>query len=919
MKIERCRVNHLENPIGYELNNTSFSFQVTESMGKRLKRARLFVFTDEECTNTIADTGMSENIDPLGTELLLSLRPRTAYYWKVTAESDVGEVAEGAVCRFETGKMDEAWIGKWLTCEEKGRTPIFSKAFKVRKNLVSARLYICGLGLYEPTINGKKVGDEYLLPYCTSYSDYVQAHTFDVTKNLSEGENIISAELSDGWYKGRFGFESRDGDGGFYGDCYSLIAELHLVYGDGGMEKALTEEIIATDESWDLSYGNITFANIYDGEHRDDTLEELKGSVLLLPEEKVKKLHINDRLSIPVVAHEEISPVELIHTPAGEWVYDLGQNFAGIFRLKVNEPKGTKIHVQVGEVMQKGNFYRDNLRTAKAEYFYTSNGKEAVIEPKFTFYGYRYVKVSGVDSPKIEDLTGIALYSDIKPVGELTTGDSKLNQLISNIRWGQKSNFIDVPTDCPQRDERMGWTADTQVFVPTASYFTDAYAFYRKYLKDIRTDQAHLKGAVPFVVPSFGQKNSCSVWGDAATIIPWTLYLYYGDKQILRESLQSMADWVDYIGSVDGDNHGWRKIFHFGDWLALDHPKRSADQVMGGTETGYIADIYYMQSAELTAKAADVLGEKDLQKKYEKIADEVRQGILDEYFSKTGRTIAATETGYTLALLHKLTINRERTLTDLVNLLGYGDNKLSTGFVGTPLILKVLSDEGYYKLCYEVLHNEEYPGWLYEVNLGATTIWERWNSLGEDGTISSTGMNSFNHYAYGSVGEWMWQNVAGIRPVENEPGFRKAIIRPIPDYKMKKASAVYNSVSGTYKVSWEVRDVNHITLQVTVPFNCEAKLLTPYEKGEKERELSAGEYSFEIETEKPLKLFYSVDSPLKDILENKDAKDVLTKILPDYHAPEWKQENSIRELLEELGDGLKLGRLGDLDKALKAL
>ena len=289
--------------------------------------------------------------------------------------------------------------------------------------------------------------------------------------------------------------------------------------------------------------------------------------------------------------------MELIHTPAGELVLDLGQEFSGIFRLRVHVPTGQVVHIQTGEILQQGNFYNANLRTAKSEYFYTSDGSETVLEPKFTYFGYRYVKVEGVPDLKCEDFTGLALYSAVEQKGTIRTGHDLVNKFLSNVYWGLKGNFIDVPTDCPQRDERMGWTADTQVFVPTASYLTDSYAFYAKYLYDLKKDQMSLGGKVPDVVPDFGVQTTSSVWGDAACIIPWTLYTFYGDVSILRDQYDSMKAWVNYIRRVDGNDHGWRYVFHYGDWLALDNPAGGAEQVMGGTDEEFIANVYYAASA----------------------------------------------------------------------------------------------------------------------------------------------------------------------------------------------------------------------------------------------------------------------------------------------------------------------------------
>ena len=317
-----------------------------------------------------------------------------------------------------------------------------------------------------------------------------------------------------------------------------------------------------------------------------------------------------ERMSLPVTIHEVFEPVRLLRTPAGEQVFDLGQEITGIFSLRVSEPAGVRIHIQTGEILQNGNFYNENLRSAKSEYYYVSDGKEKELVPHFTFYGYRYVKVEGIKDLKKEDFRGLALYSDIEEKGSLHTGHELVNRLIENVRWGLQGNFLDVPTDCPQRDERMGWTGDAQVFSPTATYLKDTYAFYAKYLYDMAREQSALGGKVPDVIPSAGLESTACVWGDAACIIPWNLYLFYGDKGILEDQFDSMRAWVDYVRTVDGSNHGWRYVFHYGDWLALDNPKGGAEEVMGATDEEFIANLYYAVIANLVSKAAGVLGKR---------------------------------------------------------------------------------------------------------------------------------------------------------------------------------------------------------------------------------------------------------------------------------------------------------------------
>ena len=417
----------------------------------------------------------------------------------------------------------------------------------------------------------------------------------------------------------------------------------------------------------------------------------------------------------------------------------------------------------------------------------------------------------------------------------MKTGSDLVNQLISNVRWGLKCNFVDVPTDCPQRDERMGWTGDAQVFSPTAMYLEDTYAFYAKYLYDMAKEQSVLGGKVPYVVPSCGVEDAACVWGDAACIIPWNLYLFYGDKSILEDQFASMKSWVEYITKVDGDNHGWRSVFHFGDWLALDNPVQGAEQVMGATDEEFIANLYYAISAGIVAKAAGVLGYREEQEKYQKLSEEQFAVVQEEYYSATGRCCIKTQTALLLTLKYHLSKNEELTKRQLLKLFEQSNHKLKTGFVGTPLLNNVLTDNGMNDLAYELLLNEEFPGWLYEVKLGATTVWERWNSLLADGTISGISMNSMNHYAYGSIQEWMFRHVAGINTMESHPGARTVQFAPTLNWDLRYAEAKYDSASGMYSIRWELSDKEHVIITMDVPFDCTAEAVLPMvAKSEKE-------------------------------------------------------------------------------------
>lgn len=415
----------------------------------------------------------------------------------------------------------------------------------------------------------------------------------------------------------------------------------------------------------------------------------------------------------------------------------------------------------------------------------------------------------------------------------MKTGHALVNRFIQNVQWGQKSNFVDVPTDCPQRDERMGWTGDAQVFSATATYLSDTYAFYAKYLYDMAKEQSALDGKVPDVVPSCGVESTACVWGDAACIIPWNLYLFYGDKSILEDQFESMKSWVDYIRKVDGEApHNWRYVFHYGDWLALDHPAGGAEQVMGDTDEEFIANLYYAVSAGLVANAAHVLGKEAEETEYRALSDEQFAVVKNEYYSATGRCCIKTQTALILTLKYHLSENVELTRKQLQKLFERSNGKLRTGFVGTPLLNNVLTENGFEELAYELLLNEDYPGWLHEVKLGATTVWERWNSLLDDGTISGISMNSMNHYAYGSVLEWMFRHVAGINTVDEAPGLRRVAFMPLLNRTLRKVSASYDSPAGLYKSSWEMTDSSHVTLSVTVPFGCSATLQLPLARPE---------------------------------------------------------------------------------------
>lgn len=911
MRLVSCKVNHLTNPIGYEMGSGTgeqaliFSWKVKQDSGKkeakRQESARIVVARDEQMSDIIYDSGWDAALDSVGTAIEIPLAPRTRYYWIVSVLADNGEEAASGVQYFETGKIEEAWKAKWIGfkrashspagTEQGAGHPVFCKKLvinkKVHGELRQARMYISGLGLYEAEIGGRRVGDEYLTPYCNNYNAWIQYQTYDITEMLRE-DTWIRVTIADGWAVGRFGYFSKPGDEGEYRKDYELIAEIHLLYEDG------EEEIIGTDDSWVIEHSFIIESGIYDGERQNKS-----ESNSLDREGIADAVYISEpvplvaRFSTPVTVHRRVKPVELIHTPAGEQVLDLGQNLVGIFTLRVNERKGTHIHLQFGEVLQNGNFYRDNLRTALAEFDYICGGGEEIIQPHFTFYGYRYVKVEGVSNLQAEDYTALVLHSEIPILGTLNTGNEKINQLISNVEWGMRGNFVDVPTDCPQRDERLGWTGDTQVFSVTASYICDCYPFYRKYLHDMWTEQQTLDGMVPDIVPSLAEPyQACSsVWGDAACIVPWNVYCFSGDVSILRECYPSMKAWVDYITRLDGEERGWQAHFHYGDWLALDHMSHDESICLGGTDEGYIAYVYYANSADIVARAATLLGKAEDAKEYGSLRDAIRQNIQREYFTGSGRCAVNTQTGLLLALKYHLSNVPKVIARQLKELFRITSGKLQTGFTGTPFLLEQLTEIGEERLAYDILLDEEYPGWLYAVNLGATTIWERWNSLNPDGTVSSTGMNSFNHYAYGSVAGWMYQYMAGLQQAEGEKGFRRAVIAPHPDVRIGSCHMTYDSAAGTYEIHWQTITENRFFLKIKVPFGCEAEIVLPYHGGDDRIHVGPGIYTYEYDTVQPMRRVYREDMTIKELIAHKDIHGWMEKVAPGCTTAPYAMQN----------------------------
>lgn len=712
---------------------------------------------------------------------------------------------------------------EWIKgCEKnlRGGT-VYLKNFRCAAKAEKAILKITALGVYEAKLNGERVGDFILAPGWTSYLNRLQVQSYDVT-NLLKTENSLEVTVGQGW---RAIANKRDGSDFLGYRDTALIAELTIVYADGAAES------IVTDSSWTARESKLRYINIYDGDIYDATFKA--GSArhcicvdlekdMLIPQEGEK-----------IVEQERMPALQVIKTPAGETVIDFGQNMTGYVEFRIKGTPGAQATISHGETLDRdGNFYNANYRSADAQIKFVCDGEEHIYKSALTFFGFRYIRLENwPDEVKKENFTAIVVHSDIRRTGYFECSDETVNKLFKNIIWGQKSNFLDVPTDCPQRNERLGWTGDAQVFVRTASLNFDVKRFFKKWLRDLAADQGR-DGCVPHVIPNiFDDMGGSSAWSDAAVICPWEIYRTYGDKKILEDQFDSMKAWIDWMRerSENGKRSGG---FQFGDWLGLDSPEGS---YKGSTPEELIATAYYKYSTELFIKAAHALG-RDVAE-YENIPAEAAAAFRREYM-ENGRVKSATQTGCVLALFFDITDDRAATATQL-NELVKRTGHLETGFVGTPYLLHALSDNGYAETAYDLLLRREYPSWLYPISKGATTVWEHWDGIKPDGTMWSTDMNSFNHYAYGAVADWMYGAAAGINSDPDRPGFEHIIFRPVTDRRLDFVKASIDTRRGTVASEWR-HENGRIKYIFTVPEGCCASVVIGGEK----HEVGAGTHEF---------------------------------------------------------------------------
>lgn len=838
----------------------------TDRQGARQTAYQIKCGTDRECRDGW-DSGRIEGSQtihvPYGGP---ALRSRERVYWQVRAWDENGAEGEwSAPAFFEAGLLDPSdWRCEWIAARLSGGprsaipAPFLRRTIHLAKRPVRARLYSTAKGVYEFRINGARVGADYFAPGWTDYRKRIQYQVYEVT--LTEGENALGAVLGDGWFCGNVEWRGRQ----LYGDRPWLLAQLEVEYEDG------SAETFATGADWKYAFGPILESDMLMGESYD-ARREFPGwdesgfddsawfSVETSPLEPTLLVAMPGP---PVRATQELvpiaDPVKIDRWPAPDYLFDLGQNMVGFVRLRVKGEAGATIRLKFGEMLTPdGKLYTENLRSAKQTDYYTLRGDPngEVWEPRFTFHGFRYVEVQGIKDPSRDTITGVVLHSDTPSTGTFECSDPLVTQLQRNIDWGQRGNFVDIPTDCPQRDERLGWTGDAQVFIRTAAFNRDVAGFFTKWQEDVRDSQG-AEGQIPPTCPTTGVvgDDGGPAWADAVIICPWTIYLCYGDRRLLERHYDSMKAFIGFLKSSSKDlirsYPSYDKFRGFGDWLSI-----NAD-----TSHDLIGTAFFAYCSRLMAKIAAVLGRTEDAAEFNALADAVRQAFQNRYVTPDGLLTPPTQTAYILALHFDLLPERQRAaaVQELVDDIGRRGWHLSAGFVGSPYINHVLTEMGRNDVAFKLLFQKSWPSWLYAVTKGATTIWERWDGWTEEKGFQDIGMNSFNHYAYGAIGSWLYEKVAGIDLDESRPGYEHIVLRPRLGDGLTWAEASLESIRGLIRSSWKFED-DRWTWEIVVPPNTSASVFVPcsekqtFEVGENRgwrdgaRELlvSAGSYAFQ--------------------------------------------------------------------------
>jgi alpha-L-rhamnosidase len=860
LSAERLLTENETDPISIDSKTPRFSWQMAAGSAKNVLQSayQVRVYTadgNKLIWNSNKVSGSESIYVPYKGPALTS---RRAYVWQVMVWDNKGHASpwsKKAVWRM--GMLSPTdWKASWIGPGYAGDTvnkpsPMFRKGITLNKTVKSAFAYITSHGLYEAQINGAKIGDAYLTPGWTSYHKRLQYQAYDVTKMLVKGQNAIGAKVGSGWYRSVLVSSPNH-----YGKDAGLLFQLEITYTDG------THETIVSDGSWKSATGELRYAEIYNGATIDARLVQKDWAKPGFNDSQWAPVKVQNYGKENLIAtynelvrkHETFKALKVITTPKGEKVIDFGQNLVGWVQLKVNGKTGDSIKLSHTEVLDKaGNFYTENLRGAKAQNVYIlKGGGDEYFEPQFTWQGFRYIKVDGIPGDlNLADFTAVAVYSDMKPTGTFTTSNPMLNQLQHNIQWGQKGNFLDVPTDCPQRDERLGWTGDAQVFSRTASFNMNVHNFFSKWLKDVAADQ-NSDGSVPHIIPDIfkqndqGENGGATGWSDVATIVPWNMYLAYGDKQVLENQYPSMKAWVDYM-QKKAKNNLWNTGWHFGDWLFYS-VENDLDGMSAITSKYLIAQCFYAYSTQLLINAATALGNKTDADHYTLLLQQIKAAYVNEYVTANGLISSDTQTAYALALTFDMLPEnlREQAAGRLANNITRYGNHLTTGFLGTPYLCFALSRFGYADVAYKLLLQESYPSWLYPIKMGATTIWERWDGIKPDGSFETPTMNSYNHYAYGAIGDWMYRVTSGIDTDPDGPGYKKIIIKPTVGGKLTYANAAYETPYGKLTSNWKIEG-DTFYLDVEVPANTTATVFIPdysLTEGYKTQQIGSGSYHF---------------------------------------------------------------------------
>jgi len=775
---------------------------------------------------------------------------RQKVYWQIKFWGEKNQPSKWSLtANFELGLLKNSdWKAKWTGLDTakdsiKGvrnflmhRPQYLRKNFELSTVIKSARLYITAKGVFDVYLNGKNVSNDVLSPGWTPYNKRIETLTYDVTELVTAGKNILAVELASGWHSGRI---SRGKS--VYNNFASpkILCQLEITLKDG------SKKIIISDESWKgTTNGPRRFASLYDGEVYDANLEIqgwTKATFDASTWETTQNAAISDSVNLRPKRHETVKTtevlkdVEIVSTTKSSVVFNMKQNMLGVPKVKVPMKKGDTLTIRFSEMLlSDGTFYTENYRSAKSTDYYIA-AKNGAIEwsPKFTFHGFQFVELSGYDKsvePTTNWIKGMVQHSNIKKIGSFTSSHEKLNQLQSNITWGLRDNLLDVPTDCPQRDERLGWMGDAQVISPTAMFNFDTHAFWTAWLQSMRETQSeHSDGLVPFIIPDVLQNNKASSgWGDAAVIIPWDIYNITGDKKVLEENYEMAKKWVGYYESKS--QNFIPTIHSFADWLQPYPEKTGKIGNRGDTPRLFVNMAYFAHSSHLVSKIASVLGKTDDEKKYKDLYKNIASAFENNFFDINGKfkNKKQTQTSYLLAIYFDLLKpeTKIKAQQHLLQEIKKADYHLGTGFLGTPILPKVLDNMGEIDLMYKILFKETYPSWFYSINQGATTMWERWNSFSKEDGYNPQSMNSLNHYAYGAVGQWMYERIAGLSSLE--PGYKKIKIAPIPNNQfINMASASLDTPYGKASSSWKIVN-NNFYLNTVIPANTTAEIHIPY-------------------------------------------------------------------------------------------